>query len=118
MMDIRGGQIAQNNYSAQSCVNGSDCQNKAELKTSKNGIEFPLEKRQDQAPFVGRELTTVSTETPGECRYLTGTPGHFRCTCKHTWQCPKFGLIACKRVDPLCFTIGEKDLVFPGGRAS
>jgi hypothetical protein len=56
---------SQNNYSAQSCVNGSDCQIEPNLKERFCVIAFPVERSPIRALIDAAENTTVSC---GDCR--------------------------------------------------
>ncbi len=60
MNSIKRGQIAQNVYSAQSCLNYPDCQNKPNLKGGFCFNAFPVERSPIHALFGAPENTTVS----------------------------------------------------------
>jgi hypothetical protein len=60
MSSIRRGQLAQNVYSAQRCVKGSDCQTTPNLKGTFCTNGFPMEQSPIRAPIDAHENTTVS----------------------------------------------------------
>ncbi len=106
MNSIRRGQIAQNIYSAQSCVKGSDCQTNPNLIGSLCAIAFPMEQNLIHAPIDAREKTTVSCGSAGNtCMYITGIPGRYKCACTERSRCLKGNIVGALRVSPECFTI-------------
>jgi hypothetical protein len=100
---------------SQSSHNGGFCEvffalTKFEKKPEKGGNFLPI----STGAYKGPEkqvfpLEVVSTtvsdgnKRSGFCRYLTGTPGHYRCTCTVRRRCPKGMVVSALRITPACF---------------
>jgi len=104
-MSIKRGQIAEKIYSAQRCVNGSDCQTEPELKGSLKRSAFPVEKSPNLAPLTLPEKTIISA---GGCRFIVGPVGKFQCGCRDPRQCHKNKDAAVLELTPRCFLYHDR----------
>lgn len=96
---------SQNIYSAQSCLNGSDCQTKPNLKGRVWANVFPMERSPIQTPIRARENTSGSS---GGCRFIIGITGLYQCGCTDARQCHKNKAAAVLTLTPRCFLYHDR----------